>query len=315
MRASVKAGPLEAASGSVASGFTSVGELADGITPVQVPIVIVNGRDDGPVVYLHAGSHGQETIYSVETLRRLRTELDPAGPRGRRDRGSARQSACASIRDARRAPLCGARGRRVRRRHPQAVARRPKGSMTQRIVHLLWTQIVAQCRLCDRPACGRRARHRVHLHVPGRQTRCARHAGVGEALDMARAFGVTLVTTAPNPLTLAGACLDAGKPAFMIEMTKSRMLDEQTVAGALARDPQRARPSRHAGRNDRAAARFSVVPGVHPAMPTIRAERGGLIRFEVECGTFLRAGTVIARTRDLFGKRSRRSRCRPTATS
>ena len=44
-----------------------------------------------------------------------------------------------------------------------------------------------------------------------------------------------------------------------------------------------------------------VVPGVHPALPTIRAEHGGLIRFEVPCGTFVPAGTVIARTRDLFG--------------
>jgi len=45
-----------------------------------------------------------------------------------------------------------------------------------------------------------------------------------------------------------------------------------------------------------------VVPGVHAAMPTIRANRGGFIRFEVECGTLLPAGTVIARTRDVHGR-------------
>src|SRR4029077_6743515 len=50
--------------------------------PVQVPVVIINGSDDGPVVYLHAGSHGQETIYSVEMLRRLRAELDRAQLKG-----------------------------------------------------------------------------------------------------------------------------------------------------------------------------------------------------------------------------------------
>ena len=32
-----------------------------------------------------------------------------------------------------------------------------------------------------------------------------------------------------------------------------------------------------------------------------RAEHGGFIRFEVECGQFLPAGTVIARTRDIMG--------------
>ena len=46
---------------------------------------------------------------------------------------------------------------------------------------------------------------------------------------------------------------------------------------------------------------FLVLAGVHPALPTIRAEHGGIIRFEVECGAFLRAGTVIARTYDIFG--------------
>ncbi len=53
-----------------ASGFLAIGELADGITPVQVPVVIINGREDGPIVYLHAGSHGQETNYAVEMLQR-----------------------------------------------------------------------------------------------------------------------------------------------------------------------------------------------------------------------------------------------------
>ena len=302
MRASVKAGPLEAASGSVASGFASVGELADGITPVQVPIVIVNGRDDGPVVYLHAGSHGQETIYSIETLRRLRTELDPARLAG----------AVIAV------PLANLIAHQFATRvAPHYAAREgvafagdihklwpgdPKGSMTQRIVDLLWTQIVAQsdCAI-DLHAVGEPGIAFTFMYRGGKRDALGTPAWE-KTLDLARAFGVTLVTTAPNPLTLAGACLDAGKPAFMIEMTKSRMLDEQTVGGALRGirnvlihlgmlegtiEPQRD---------------FLVVPGVHPALPTIRAERGGLIRFEVECGTFLKAGTVIARTRDLFGK-------------
>jgi predicted deacylase len=122
-----------------------------------------------------------------------------------------------------------------------------------------------------------------------------------KTLDMARAFGLTIITTAPNPLTLAGACLDLGKPAMMIEMTKSRMLDDSTVGAALrgirnvlvhlgmiegTLEPQRD---------------VTVVSGIHTTMPTIRAERGGFIRFEVACGQFLSAGTVIARTRDILG--------------
>jgi predicted deacylase len=76
MRTNVKVGSIDAVSASAASGLVRIGELADGVTPIQVPIVIMNGRDDGPVIYLHSGSHGQETNYAVEMLALLRAEVD-----------------------------------------------------------------------------------------------------------------------------------------------------------------------------------------------------------------------------------------------
>ncbi len=301
MRVTLKAGPVAASSGSIATGFAAVGELADGVTPVQVPIVLINGRDDGPVVYLHAGSHGQETIYSVETLRRLRAELDPARLKG----------AVIAV------PLANLLAHQFATRvAPHYAAREgvafagdihklwpgdPKGSMTQRIVHFLWSEIACQCDYAiDLHAVGEPGIAFTFMYRGGE--RDAQGTPAWErTLDMARAFGVTMVTTAPNPLTLAGAYLDEGKPAFMVEMTKSRMLDEATVTGAL-------RGIRnvlvHLGMLDgriEPQCEILVVPGVHSALPTIRAERGGFIRFEVECGTFLSAGTVIARTHDVFG--------------
>jgi uncharacterized protein len=302
MRASVKAGPVAAASGSAASGCASIGELADGITQVQVPIVIINGRKDGPVVYLHAGSHGQETIYAVEMMRRLRAALDPARLRG----------AVIAV------PLANLLAHQFATRvAPHYAAREgvpfggdlhklwpgdPRGSLTQRIAHFLWTEVVRQsdCAV-DLHAVGEPGIAFTFMYRGGARDALGTPAWE-QSLQLARAFGVTMVTTAPNPLTLAGACLDAGKPAFMVEMTKSRTLDEAVVAGALRGirnvlvqlgmldgtiEPQRD---------------FLVVPGVHPALPTIRAEHGGLIAFEVECGTLLAAGTVIARTRDIFGR-------------
>jgi predicted deacylase len=44
-----------------------------------------------------------------------------------------------------------------------------------------------------------------------------------------------------------------------------------------------------------------VRPGEHVILPSIRANRGGMIRFEVEPGRFLPAGTIIARIVDVFG--------------
>jgi predicted deacylase len=295
-------GPLEAASGGVARGLARIGELADGITPVQVPVVIVNGRDDGPIVYIHAGSHGQETIYSVEALRRLCAELDADRLKG----------ALIAV------PLANLLAHQFATRvAPHYAAREgvpfagdihklwpgdPKGSLTQRIVHFLWTEIVRQsdCAI-DLHAVGEPGIAFTFMYRGGHRD-AEGTPQWAKTLEMARAFGVTTVTTAPNPLTLAGACLDAGKPAFMVEMTKSRMQDDATVTGALrgirnvlihlgmlegTPEPQR---------------EFLVVPGLHAALPTLRATRGGFIRFEVECGAFVRAGTVIARTRDVLGR-------------
>jgi predicted deacylase len=301
MREPLNAGPVEAASGATARGFARIGELADGVTPVQVPIVVVNGADDGPLVYLHAGSHGQETIYSVETLRRLCAEIDPLRLRG----------AIVAV------PLANLLAHQFATRVPPHYAAREgvafagdihklwpgdaNGSLTQRIVHFLWTKIVRQAQVAiDLHAVGEPGIAFTFMYRGGKQDAQGTPAWE-RTLALARAFGVTMVTTAPNPLTLAGACLDEGKPALMIEMTHSRMQDDRTIDGALrglrnvlvelgmiegTTEPQRD---------------LLVVPGVHPALPTIRAARGGLITFKVPCGVFVTAGTVIARIRDVFG--------------
>src|SRR5262249_14725411 len=44
-----------------------------------------------------------------------------------------------------------------------------------------------------------------------------------------------------------------------------------------------------------------VLPGEHAILPSIRANRNGMIRFEVEPGRFLTAGTIIARIVDVVG--------------
>ena len=184
-----------------------------------------------------------------------------------------------------------------------------KGSLTQRIAHLLWTEIVQQCDCAvDLHAVGEPGMAFTFMYRGGKQDALGTPAWE-RSIDMAHAFGLTVVTTAPNPLTLAGACLDAGKPAFMVEMTKARALDETVVEGAL-------RGTRnvlvHLGMLEgtiEPQRDFLVLPGVHPALPTLRAERGGLHpASKSSAASFLRAGTVIARTRDVFGRRGRGDR-------
>jgi uncharacterized protein len=298
---SIKIGPIEATSGGCASGLIHVGELADGLTPVQIPVFVINGSMKGPLLYLHGGAHGQETPYAVEMMRRLRWELDPAKLKGTIV-GVPVANTLAHHAGARLAPHYAARegvpfAGDLHKLWPGSAG----GSLTQRIAHVLWSEIVSRCDFAvDYHAVAEPAMAFAFLYRGGDRSAEGAPAWV-RSLDMARAFGLTLVTTAPNPLCLTGACLDAGKPAFMVEMVRGRALDEPVVAGAL-------RGTRnvlvHLGMIDGAVepqTDFLVLPDIHPALPTVRANRGGFISFEVECGAFVPAGTVIARIRDALG--------------
>jgi uncharacterized protein len=301
MRTSMQVGTLCAAPGAIAKGFLEYGELSDGGTILRLPVMIMNGSHDGPLLYLQGGAHGQETIYPVETFRRLFMEVPADTLRGAIvavpiANPLAHQAAC------RVAPQYATRegipyGGDLHKVWPGD----PAGSLTQRIASTLWKAVVDRCDF---------AMDYHAVSIPGFPFAFMYRGGKTEAvgtpqwersLQMARAFGLTIVTTAPNPLPLAGACLDVGKPALMIELPAPRMLEEGMVAAALRGTcnvlvelgmldgevvPQRD---------------LLVIDGERRALPSLRANRGGIIHFEAECGMLLRAGTRIARIVNPFG--------------
>ena len=73
-------GTASAARGQVSYGAFKTAELNDG-SPVEVPVAIVNGRQDGPVLWLQNAVHGDEYI-GLGAMQRLLKELDPATLRG-----------------------------------------------------------------------------------------------------------------------------------------------------------------------------------------------------------------------------------------
>src|SRR5215471_8352333 len=145
METQLHVGPIRAERGQVAKGLLRVGDLADGCSPIQIPVVVANGAEDGPIVYLHAGSHGQETAYAIELMRRLvREELD-----ARELRGAVILVPAANLlahqAASRIAPHYGVReggpfGGDMHKLWPGD----PLGSITQRLAADIWEQIVAQ---------------------------------------------------------------------------------------------------------------------------------------------------------------------------
>jgi len=304
VKAAIRVGPVEAESGQVSRGLIPIGELADGCTPMQIPVILVNGGDDGPVVYLHGGSHGQETVYAIELMRRLvREELN-----ARRLRGAIILVPAANLlahqAGSRISPLYGIReggafGGDLHKLWPGDAS----GSMTQLLAATIWTQIVTQSNyVVDYHTNSSPGIPFVLMYQPSGTTNDGAEASAWRrALDLAAAFGLTVVRGAPTPNTLAGASLLAGKAALTIEIPSPRMLSESLIACALRGTKNfLARLAMLDGEIE-TQIEYPPLTGQHDILPSIRARRGGMVRFEVQPGQFVMAGTVIARIFNVFG--------------
>jgi predicted deacylase len=302
MRAPFTIDQMEAPSAGRATGLIRFGELADGCSPLHIPVIILNGADDGPVVYLHVGSHGQETVYGMSAMRRLaQSELDPS-----RMKGAVVMVPGANLlahqAATRIAPHYGVRegvpyGGDLHKLWPGD----PKGSMTQRLAATIWTHIVDK------------ANYVIDFHTNsqpgiafalmyGGATSDQRGAAVWrQSLESARAFGLTVVKGASNPLTLVGAAMQAGKPAMTIEVPAPRILDRRYVDVAVQGVKNVLIHLGVLSGEVIPLAGISVLGGEHEILPSIRANRGGWVDYEVEPGRFLRAGTIVARIYDVFG--------------
>ena len=302
MRVALKVGDVAAEPGQLAYGLLRIGDLADGCSPLHIPVIILNGIHDGPVVYLHAGSHGQEAVYAIEMMRRLaRVDLDPTKLRGAIVMVPA-ANLLAYQAATRISPLYGVReggpfGGDMHKLWPGD----PLGSVTQRLASAIWGSIVSQADFV------------LDYHtnsVPGFPFALmyqpqARNGPEDEAwqrsLRVAEAFGMTVVVGAHTPNSLSGASMKAGKAAMAIEAPCPRVLDQPMVAAALRGTVN---VLVHLGLIEGTLAPqydIPVLPGEHHILPSIRANRGGVIHYRVEPGVLLQAGTVIASIYDVFG--------------
>lgn len=71
----IRVGNVSARGGEKTSGLLKAGELSDG-SSIDIPVNIINGVNEGPVVYSQVACHGEE-INGIEVHRRIFSELDP----------------------------------------------------------------------------------------------------------------------------------------------------------------------------------------------------------------------------------------------
>jgi len=274
-------------------------ELADG-SWVELPVVVVRGRQPGPVLYLGAAIHGDE-VNGVEIVARVTREVDLDELRG----------TILAV------PVQNPIAFRIQHRHPLGLMVKspmdqnppdvwvafpgdPNGNTSAVIAHALWDRLMrhADCLLdIHTPTTGGRYAPFAFLPPP----RCG--TIVADAEQLARAFGADFILANDtgmyvgdrNPHVVAA---ERGIVALGVELGEGGRLEPDEVERGVrgVRNVLRAR---------------GMLPGapesfgrqlVIRTMTVVRARRAGLLRVVAPLGADVGAGQRLATVTDIFGE-------------
>lgn len=291
MKAPLAIREVAADSGSRAEGWLTIGETAGG--PVRVPLVIINGRDDGPVLCFTAGVHATEYA-PIDAVMRLAQTLDPRALRGAVIAVPVTNMRMFEQRTGFVSPLDGLNLNKI-------APGRADGSTSEILANVLLKEVIG------------RARYHIDFHAGDLGEDLLAFAGYSmtgqPALDaegeaLARAFTPRLIslstagsTIPPFPGSLNFAATRNGVVSILAESGGNGTLEEADVRthvdGAV-------NVMRYLGMIDggpptngaRIAARDRIV---------IRATRAGLLRLKVSIGDTIAKGQEIAEICNVFG--------------
>lgn len=250
---------------------------------VSLPVMVVHGRDAGPVVWIDAAIHGDEVV-GVEVVRRVLAELSPKSLRG--------TLVAVPIVNVH-AFMTGDRYLPDRRDLNRSFPGSPRGSLAARIAHLMMTEIVTKCEVGVDLHTG--SDHRTNLP----QIR-ADLDDPGTA-ELAGVFGAPLVYHARlRDGSLRQAAADVGAKMLVYEAGEAGRFDgwaiEAGVEGVM-----------------RVLVHLAMIddPGIPapPAPPVecrssrwVRAGRAGILRMECELGDRVAEGERLGVVSDSFGR-------------
>lgn len=281
-------GTAISAEAGLSTGEMHIGDMPDG-EPITIPVAIIRGQSEGPVLWLEACVHGDEICGTYIVHEILRT-VAPEDLHGTLI-ALPMLNITASQRNQRMSPFEGFSHGDLNRNFPGD----PNGSLTAQMAHAIYTPMKQY------------ADYLIDLHtaltVDVRWALYANAAGeVGRrGAGIAKAFGYK--STLPAPLDILGgsAMMTAAKdgiPAFIVEAGGiGPAFDRETVTDAAER-------LRNVLRH------LEMLPGeVTDYGPQynfsnfawVNATRGGLFEAAVKCGQRIEEGTLIGRYYDVFG--------------
>jgi uncharacterized protein len=287
---SIAIGSVRANRGESARGFLEIGETLTG--PIRIPIVLLHGATEGPVLCLTSGVHATEYA-PIEAVFRILEELNPQSLRGTVIAVPVVSMHMFSARCGFVSPLDGL--------NPNKVAPGGAGSITEVLVHTLLTEVIAK------------AEYHIDLHAGDFGEMLMPFAGYslsGNAEQDAKGEAlVRLFTPRLISLARAGSTIPPFSGSLCYEASRRgvvSILAESGGNGTLEQADTEVHV--HGVRN---IMRYLKMMDGQPCVsgPQIRATdraitratRAGLVRLKVAIGDVVAQNQVVAEICDVFG--------------
>ena len=249
---------------------------------VSLPVRILHGRDDGPVVWINAATHGDEVV-GVEVIRRVLAALSP-----KTMRGTLIAVPVVNVLGV----MTGERYLPDRRDLNRSFPGSARGSLASRIAHLMMTEVVAKCEVGIDLHTGSDRRTnlpQVRADLDDPRTR-----------ELAAAFGAPVMLHARiRDGSLRHAARESGATVLLYEGGENWRFDEWAIAAGT--DGVR-----------RVLGRLGMVdpPDEEPPGPSVecrssswvRARHTGFLHLDVRLGQEVAAGDRLGSVSDSFGK-------------
>ncbi len=252
-------------------------------TPINMPVHIIHGRKNGPVLFVCAAIHGDE-INGVEIIRRLMS-LSAL----RRIRGTLIAVPIVNVfgflSNSRYLPD----GRDLNRSFPG----RSSGSLAARLAHVFMEEIVAK------------STHGIDLHTAAAHRdnfpQIRANLDDPDLEHLARASGVpVLINAGFRDGSLRGAAADIGVPVLVYEGGEALRFDELVIRSGVNSVVRSMRtlemlPSRKSRKQ-------GVTPAVLRSSTWVRAPQSGVLRAIVKLGKPVKKGALLGLITDPFGR-------------
>jgi len=252
-------------------------------TPIHMPVHVVHGRKDGPVLFVCGAIHGDE-INGVEILRRL-MRLSAL----RRLRGTLIAVPIVNVFGF----LSNSRYLPDRRDLNRSFPGQPRGSLAARLAHIFMEEIVAK------------STHGIDLHTAAAHRdnypQIRGDLDNSEVERMGRAFGVPVVINADiREGSLRGAAAERGVPVIVYEAGEALRFDEVAVRSGVNGVVRTMRmlgmlpPSKARKKEPQSA--------IVRSSAWVRAPQSGVLRAVVPLGKAVKADALLGLISDPFGR-------------